>query len=64
MTDVMLSVLLPVRNEGINLRLMLKMLHGMVEVPNEVLVICDDPADDSLPWSIESRASIRIFTAF
>src|SRR3989442_1202151 len=44
-SEVALSVLLPVRNEGINLRLMLKMLRGMVEVPNEVLVVFDSPED-------------------
>lgn len=47
--DVVLSILLPVRNEGINLRTMLKMLRGMVEVPHEVLVVHDDPGDDSVP---------------
>jgi len=44
-----LSILLPVRNEGINLHVMLKMLRGMVEVPHEVLVIYDRPDDDSVP---------------
>ena len=39
---IVLSILLPVRNEGINLRTMLKMLAGMVEVSHEVLVIHDD----------------------
>ncbi|HKW78849.1 MAG TPA: glycosyltransferase [Candidatus Limnocylindria bacterium] len=44
-----LSVLLPVRNEGINLRVMLKMLRGMLEIPYEVLVVYDSPQDDSIP---------------
>ena len=44
-----LSILLPVRNEGINLRVMLRMLRGMVEVPHEVLVVYDRPDDDSVP---------------
>lgn len=44
-----LSIVLPVRNEGINLQLMLRMLRGMVEVPHEVLVIYDRPEDDSVP---------------
>lgn len=47
-TGVVLSILLPVRNEGVNLRVMLKMLHGMVEVPNEVLVVYDTETDDSI----------------
>lgn len=52
-----LSVLLPVRNEGINLRTMLKMLAGMVEVPNEVLVVYDREDDDSLPVVESLRAT-------
>jgi dolichol-phosphate mannosyltransferase len=43
-----LSILLPVRNEGINLQLMLKILRAVVDVPHEVLVIHDDPQDDSI----------------
>ena len=45
---VELTVLMPVRNEGINLRIMLKMLRAMVEVPCEVLVVHDTAEDDSL----------------
>jgi dolichol-phosphate mannosyltransferase len=48
-SPLVLSILLPVRNDGINLRTMLKMLAGMVEVAHEVLVIHDDPDDDALP---------------
>lgn len=49
MTDsVTLTVLLPVRNDGINLRVMLKMLRGMVEVSHEVLVVHDDEEDDDV----------------
>ena len=47
--QVVLSILLPVRNEGVNLRVMLKMLRGMVEVPDEVLVVYDAEDDDSVP---------------
>jgi glycosyltransferase involved in cell wall biosynthesis len=36
-------------NEGINLRIMLKILRATVEVPHEVLVVCDRPDDDSIP---------------
>jgi len=52
-----LSILLPVRNEGINLRLMLRMLRGMVEVPHEVLVVYDRPEDDSVPVVEALRAT-------
>ena len=49
MSDITLSVLLPVRNEGVSLRIMLKMLRAMFEVPNEILVVYDRPDDDSIP---------------
>lgn len=42
-----LSILLPVRNEGLNLRIMLKILKAVVEVPHEVVVVYDDVADTS-----------------
>ena len=43
-----LTILVPVRNEGVNLRIMLKMLRVFVEVPHEVVVVHDEPDDDSL----------------
>ena len=43
-----LSILIPVLNEGINLRIMLKMLKAVVEVPCEVVVIHDTPDDDAI----------------
>lgn len=57
---LVLSILLPVRNEGINLRTMLKMVAGMVEVPHEVLVIHDDADDDAVPILASlARANVR-----
>ncbi|MCP4710813.1 MAG: glycosyltransferase [Planctomycetes bacterium] len=47
--DTKVSILIPVRNEGLNLRIMLKILKAVVEVPYEVLVIYDHPDDDSVP---------------
>lgn len=44
-----ISVLLPVRNEGINLKIMLKILRAVLEIDHEVLVVCDDAADTSIP---------------
>jgi dolichol-phosphate mannosyltransferase len=44
----MLSILLPVRNEGINLRIMLKILRAVVDLPHEVLVVYDSAGDDSV----------------
>src|SRR4030088_3004501 len=45
----MLSILLPVRNEGINLRIMLKILRAVVDATHEVLAVYDREGDDSLP---------------
>lgn len=44
-----LSILLPVRNEGINLRIMVKLLKAVVEVPHELLIVYDSADDDSVP---------------
>jgi dolichol-phosphate mannosyltransferase len=41
------SILLPVRNEGLNLTIMLKILKAVVDVPHEVLVVFDHESDDS-----------------
>jgi glycosyltransferase involved in cell wall biosynthesis len=51
----MLSILLPVRNEGINLRIMLKILRAVVDEPHEVLVVYDSLDDDSIPVVEEAR---------
>jgi glycosyltransferase involved in cell wall biosynthesis len=44
-----LSVVIPVRNEGVNLRIMIRILGAAIEVPYEVLVVHDDEKDDSIP---------------
>jgi glycosyltransferase involved in cell wall biosynthesis len=46
---VKLSILLPVRNEGINLRIMLQILKAILPVSHEILVVHDTPDDDSIP---------------
>jgi dolichol-phosphate mannosyltransferase len=43
-----LSILIPVKNEGLNLAIMLKILGAVVDVPHEVLVVFDQAGDDSL----------------
>ncbi len=43
-----LSILIPVRNEGVNLKIMLRILGAIVEVPHEVLVVHDTVEDDSI----------------
>ena len=42
------SILVPVKNEGLNLTIMLKILRAVVDVPHEVLVVFDREGDDSL----------------
>lgn len=42
-----LSIVLPVRNEGFNLRIMLKILKAVVDVPHEVVVVFDHLNDSS-----------------
>ncbi|MCX8090183.1 MAG: glycosyltransferase [Verrucomicrobiae bacterium] len=42
-------MLLPVRNEEMNLRVMLRILQTVLEFPHEVLVIHDTPDDRSIP---------------
>ncbi len=43
---IVLSVIMPVRNEGINLRALLKIINVMVDCPYEILVIYDFNSDD------------------
>lgn len=40
---------MPVRNEGINLKIMLRILRAVVDATHEVLVVYDRVGDDSLP---------------
>ncbi len=51
-----LTILLPVRNEGLNLKIMLKILSATVEIEHEVLVICDSKEDRSIPVVESARA--------
>ena len=46
-----LSILMPVRNEGVNLKRILKIIGALMEVPYEVLVIYDSPDDNSIPMA-------------
>ena len=43
-----LSILMPVRNEGLNIVVMLKVLNALLKVPSEMLIIYDDKNDDSI----------------
>lgn len=46
---VKLSILLPVRNEGVNLKMALRILKATIDTPHELLVIYDSLDDDSIP---------------
>lgn len=46
---VKLSILLPVRNEGVNLKMALRILKATIDVPHELLVIYDSLDDNSIP---------------
>jgi len=52
-----LTILLPVRNEEMNLRVMLRIITTVVELPHEVLVIHDTPDDKSIPVVKEAQAN-------
>jgi dolichol-phosphate mannosyltransferase len=44
-----LSIIIPVRNEGVNLKMMLKILKATIDIPHELLIVYDRADDDSLP---------------
>jgi len=56
-SPVTLSILLPVRNEVLNLRVMLRILNAALIVPHEVLVIFDDENDASIAVVEEASRS-------
>src|SRR5436189_1870185 len=50
-----LTILLPVRNEEMNLRVMLRIIRTVLEYPHEVLVIHDTLDDKSIPIVREAQ---------
>lgn len=44
-----LSILLPIRNEGLNIILMLKILEAVLTLPHEIIIIYDDAKDTTIP---------------
>jgi glycosyltransferase involved in cell wall biosynthesis len=52
-----LTILLPVRNEEMNLRVMLRVIRSVLEYPHEVLVIHDTLDDRSIPVVREAQAA-------
>ena len=57
MSESLLSILLPVRNEAEHLKIMVPILEAILEHPHEVLIIYDFPEDNSIPVSrlLQSR---------
>jgi len=49
MNKIKLSIIIPVLNEGTNLKILLKILRAVVDSPNEILIVYDTPNDDSIP---------------
>jgi glycosyltransferase involved in cell wall biosynthesis len=47
--NIKLSIVMPVLNEGANLKILLNILKALVKVKHEVLVVYDIPNDDSIP---------------
>lgn len=47
--EIELSILLPVRNESMNLKIMLRILKAALDTEHEILVIHDTPEDSSIP---------------
>lgn len=43
-----LSILFPVRNEGVNIEIIVKVLRAIIEVSYEVLIVYDSPDDNSI----------------
>ncbi len=46
---IKLSIVMPVFNEGVNLKMLLPMLEAIVKTPHETLIVHDIPNDDSIP---------------
>jgi dolichol-phosphate mannosyltransferase len=43
-----LSLVVPVRNEGVHLPIMLRIIEAALLIPHEILIVCDSPEDDSI----------------
>jgi len=56
---VKLSILLPVRNEGANLIITLKMFNSFISCNHEILIIYDFPEDNSIPVVTELQKQYK-----
>jgi dolichol-phosphate mannosyltransferase len=48
-SPLVLSIVVPVRNDAPSVNVMVPILDAIVEVPNEVIVVYDDPTDTCVP---------------
>jgi dolichol-phosphate mannosyltransferase len=48
-TDILLSVIMPVRNDAPSVNVMARILTAIIEVPCELIVVYDDPDDTTVP---------------
>jgi glycosyltransferase involved in cell wall biosynthesis len=48
-SEPLLSIVIPVRNDAPSVNVMVRILHAIVEVPNEVIVVYDDADDTCIP---------------
>jgi dolichol-phosphate mannosyltransferase len=48
-SPLVLSIIVPVRNDAPSVNVMVRILDAMIEVPNEVIVVYDDPTDTCVP---------------
>lgn len=50
-----LTIIMPVRNESANLKMILKIIDALMEAPYEILIVYDSPDDDSIPIAQEMQ---------
>jgi hypothetical protein len=48
-TDLVLSVVMPVRDDAPSVSVMTRILSVLIEVPCEIIVVYDDPDDTTIP---------------
>ena len=53
----LLSILMPVRNETVNVSIMVKILNAVFECDDEILIVCDNEEDLSVPLVRELQKS-------
>ena len=61
-SECTLTILMPVRNEGLNLQIMLRMLRGLLDVQHEVLVVHDTLDDNSISVVEELAETLPVRT--